>query len=195
MCFICELGGSDEFPAVRANNEMNNLKIELSIDQTEKLEQDYSSCIQKGANDENIDRLKTTFQGVEIPQEFIDFYKLHDGQLPYSDGILNDEELLSIDRILEEYNIWKGLVEGDEFENPSSPDPGIKNDWYNLRWIPFTSNGCGDNICLDLDPSSEGTYGQVIRMWHDDDERTVEANSFTEYLELYLGKNYLDRMK
>ena len=196
LCFIYELGGSEEFTTQRASDEMDKLKAELSGQtQAGEVLENYSKLMQKGANDEEIEKLQATFSNIVIPNEFIDFYKRYNGQTPNTEGIVDGDELLSIDRILEEYSIWKDLVDSGEFDEPSSPDPGIKNDWYNLLWIPITSNGCGDNYCLDLDPTSEGTYGQMIRMWHDDVVRTVEAISFSSFLEQFLGKNYLDRMK
>ena len=30
---------------------------------------------------------------------------------------------------------------------------------------------------IDLDPSKEGKRGQIIQMWHDDADRSIEAQS------------------
>ena len=68
------------------------------------------------------------------------------------------------------------------------PDKGIKNDWWNDSWIPITYDGSGNHYCLDLDPTEEGIYGQIIRMWHDDAERTLVANSFKEWIVDYKDK-------
>lgn len=201
LCFISELGGSEAFSAERAEKEMAQLKSNLCqlSQQSDKIknEKNYSVLMQKGADDAEIEQLCAVFSEVKIPAEFIDFYKIHNGQIPYTKGIIDDfYELLSIDQIVAEWNVWKELILDDDSDYyKSTPDPGIKDDWYNLLWLPFASNGCGDNYCLDLDPSSEGRYGQVITMVHDDDIRCVEALSFTSFLENHLGKNYLERMK
>ncbi|WP_156441033.1 SMI1/KNR4 family protein [Burkholderia sp. ABCPW 14] len=50
----------------------------------------------------------------------------------------------------------------------SETDQVIKDDWYNLKWIPFTHDGSGIRLCLNLDPAEGGTLGQVVRIWHDD---------------------------
>ncbi|MBO7776747.1 SMI1/KNR4 family protein [Burkholderia pseudomallei] len=58
----------------------------------------------------------------------------------------------------------------------------MKDDWYNLKWIPFTHDGSGIRLCLDLDPAEGGTLGQVVRIWHDDEARELVAGSFSEWL-------------
>ena len=49
----------------------------------------------------------------------------------------------------------------------------------------MTYNGGGDHHCLDLAPAPGGDVGQIIRMWHDDVARCVEARSFRAWLEAY----------
>ncbi|WP_332455118.1 SMI1/KNR4 family protein [Burkholderia ubonensis] len=62
------------------------------------------------------------------------------------------------------------------------PEPGIRGDWYNLKWIPLTHNGSGDHLCVDLDPDEGGRIGQVIRVWHDSPERELVAKGVGEWL-------------
>ncbi|KWE64809.1 hypothetical protein WL77_20605 [Burkholderia ubonensis] len=62
------------------------------------------------------------------------------------------------------------------------PEPGIRGDWYNLKWIPLTHNGSGDHLCVDLDPDEGGRIGQVIRVWHDSPERELVAKRVGEWL-------------
>ena len=103
------------------------------------------------------------------------------------------EELLSFERIADEWKVWKDLLDSKDFEDKngpfsSTPDSGIKKDWWNALWIPFTYDGSGNHYCLDLDPSNEGTYGQIIRMWHDDPQRNLVANSFSVWMTDYKNK-------
>lgn len=132
--------------------------------------------------------------GKKLPESFVDFYCIHNGQKPDSAGLIDGEELLSFERILKEWGIWKELLDGKTFEDSrepytSEPEEGIKDDWWNAAWIPFTYDGCGNHYCLDLDPNESGHYGQVIRMWHDGPERTLEAESFEDWI-----KNYANRL-
>jgi len=129
----------------------------------------------------------------KMPIDFIKFYKIHNGQKTESAGLIECEELLSFDRIKEEWKVWKDLLDTKDFADnngsyTSTPENGIKNDWWNALWIPITSDGSGNHYCLDLDPTEEGNTGQIIRMWHDDAERNLVANSFKEWMVDYKDK-------
>ncbi|WP_093230465.1 SMI1/KNR4 family protein [Thermoflavimicrobium dichotomicum] len=58
----------------------------------------------------------------------------------------------------------------------------VKGDrWWRTKWIPITSDGGGNNHCIDLDPDEGGTPGQIITMWHDEGSRECIASSFREW--------------
>lgn len=129
--------------------------------------------------------------GVTLPEDFVAFYKIHNGQSSESAGLVNGEELLSLQQIYDQWKVWKEVLEDGGFEDEDGPytsDPqnGIKNDWWNSMWLPVTHNGGGDHICIDLNPAEGGTKGQMIQMWHDDPERSIEAGSFKEWIENYV---------
>ncbi len=97
-------------------------------------------------------------------------------------------EFLSCEEIYSQWLVWKELLDGGDFKDISSePEKGVKNDWWNPKWIPFTHNGGGDHLCLDLDPAVSGSAGQVITMWHDMEMREVKAGSFGEYFDTYVA--------
>ena len=156
-----------------------------------------SGTLNAGGDAAALDRLEAVI-GKELPGDFRAYYRIHDGQQPYPAPQLIDlEELLSVDRILDERKIWFDLLvdkggNRSGFPHPSEPDGGIKNDWYNEFWVPFTYNGSGDHLCLDLDPATGGTYGQVIRMWHDDPRRPLIATSFRDFMTEYVDGLYAD---
>ncbi len=127
--------------------------------------------------------------GGTLPKEYIGFLKVHNGQNQDSEGLINTEELLSAERIIEEWSVWKDLLDkGDFKEIESQPDKGIKADWWNSKWIPITHDGGGNHYCIDLDPDKGGTKGQIIRMWHDSSERELIANSFKEWISNYVNE-------
>lgn len=124
----------------------------------------------------------------KLPSDFIEFLKIHNGQKGLSNGLFNDLEFLSTDRIFEEWVIWKELKDNNDLsENEADTEKGIQNVWWIPQWIPFTYNGAGDNMCLDLAPGTGGHLGQVIAMWHDDSNRKIEANSFTAWLSSFIN--------
>ncbi len=126
---------------------------------------------------------------VKLPEDFIECLKLHDGQRGEADWLFSGSEFLSSQRILEEWAIWKDLLDGgDFFGAKTEPEAGIKAVWWSPKWIPFTYNGAGDHLCLDLDPASQGRSGQVITLWHDDGSRKKKANSFAQWFADFVDK-------
>ena len=97
--------------------------------------------------------------------------------------LLNGWEFLSLQAMCLEWNVWKELLDGGDFEDSQGEPHGpIVSDWWSAGWIPLTYDGSGNHQCLDLNPAQGGQVGQIIQMWHDDAERTVVANSFREWL-------------
>lgn len=140
---------------------------------------DYQSTLfNDGVSDSDVNKLEKAI-GAKLPSDFIEFYKIHNGSKYFT--LIYSEEFLSFDRMLDEWQVWKDLGISD----PSDPEIGIKDDWWNPLWIPITHDGCGNHYCLDLDPTPEGNYGQIIRMWHDDGHRPLEASSFKEWMVNY----------
>lgn len=153
---------------------------------------DFLDNLNVGITDNEVEHLEKLINA-KLPTDFIDFYKTHNGQKYDSAGLIECEELLSSERIIDEWKAWKSLLDNKDFEDEngpytSDPDNGIKNDWWNALWIPITYDGSGNHYCLDLDPADNGTHGQIIRMTHDDPQRILVANSFKEWLTDYKNK-------
>jgi len=144
------------------------------------------SPLKEGASDKEFAALEDKLQ-VQLPEDFKQFYKFHNGQSEDAPYITPLGEMLSLEGIAFQWELWKGLVDDNVFEdNNSEPDEGIKDDWYNPKWIPFTYDGSGNHLCIDLDPAEGGKVGQVITMWHDGSERELIAGSFNEWLALFV---------
>ncbi len=137
------------------------------------------------ASDTEIEELKSTL-GVDLPEDFISVLKIHNGQKGESAWLFDSQEFLSTHRIIEEFNIWKNLLAKELQGKVSTPDDGVKNDWWNINWIPFTSDGCGDHYCFDLSPTATGTKGQVITLWYESAEREIVSKSFSQWFEEYV---------
>ncbi len=137
----------------------------------------------QGADAEAIMAAETAL-GIQFPADFKKSVEIRDGQ--QSDiliGFVEASEFLSLERILDEWRVWKDLYDSGEFKDCASEPTGpIKTDWWNPKWIPFTYDGSGNHLCLDLDPASGGAVGQIITMWHDDAERKVIAPNFQTWL-------------
>jgi cell wall assembly regulator SMI1 len=132
--------------------------------------------------------------GMSLPGDLRESYLVQNG-VEYGEEELNlfptppdcfDEMafcLLPVEAVAGEWKIWKELIDGDEFEDvESEPAPEINSDWWSDGWIPVAGNGAGDFLCVDMKPSPKGTVGQVICAWHDMEERTLVAASWSDYL-------------
>lgn len=144
------------------------------------------SSLNPPASDAQIAQLEAQLN-VKLPADFIACLKVHNGQSGYA-SIIDGMEFLSCEEIYSQWIVWKELLDGGDFKDFSSePDGGIKDDWWNSKWIPFTHNGAGDHLCIDLDPATSGSVGQVISMWHDMADRELKAKSFMEYFQAYVA--------
>ena len=135
---------------------------------------------------EEVEELQSTL-GFSIPNELLELLKIHNGQKGNAGWLFDGQEFLSSSRIIDEWKVWKGLLDGGNFDGfCSEPEKGIKDDWWNDKWVPFTYNGCGDHFCIDADPDVGGNFGQVITMWHDAGERERLAPSLADWLKSYV---------
>ena len=139
-----------------------------------------------GASEADFAELEQTL-GYALPEEFKELYRVANGETDI-DGVFAGEEWLSIERIIDEYNVWNQLYQEDDGSDfGCEPEAGIKPDfWWNPKWISLTADGSGNSKMIDLDPSEQGTAGQIIQMWHDDAAREKVADSLREFLQNYV---------
>ena len=144
-----------------------------------------------GASEADFAELEQTL-GYALPEEFKELYCVANGETDI-DGVFAGEEWLSIERIIDEYNIWQELYQNGTFQEDDGtpygcePEAGIKPDfWWNPKWISLTADDSGNSKMIDLDPSEQGTAGQIIQMWHDDAAREKVADSLREFLQNYV---------
>ncbi len=147
------------------------------------------NTLQPGASDSQIQATESIL-AIQFPEDVKASYRIHNGQQTiYDYGLIPEaQEFLSLERIQAEWQLKKGLLDEGSFEGGSKPDPGIQADWWNAKWIPLTSDGCGDSYCLDLAPAEGGNVGQIIKMIHDEADRYILAPSFRSWLEDYAAK-------
>lgn len=123
-----------------------------------------------------------------LPSDYVECLKVHDGQAPDSAWLFEEGEFLSSHRVARRWKIWNDLWVAGEFDGVDAKvDPGVGNQWWSPGWIPFTYNGAGDHLCLDLTPAAGGAIGQIITVWHDDPERRVVAPSFSAWFSRFVN--------
>lgn len=144
-----------------------------------------------GASEEDIQKLQDA-TGVYIPHLFTMIYSVHNGQKPASTPFYFTEEWLSIDHIIEVWEMMHQLWLDKKFQHPDGTpwavqaDPEIRNDWWNPNWLPITHDGAGNYLCMDLDHTDLRSYGQIILFERDNGSRTLIAASLTHLFQMYL---------
>lgn len=124
--------------------------------------------------------------GIKLPADCVATFRLHNGQHSNSPGLFDAWEFLSLERILDEWRVWKDLLDGGDFKDARSNPSGITvTDWWSPLWIPLTYDGAGNHDSLDLNPGPKGRSGQIIKMWHDDSDRPLVASSYAEWIAGY----------
>jgi len=108
-------------------------------------------------------------------------------------GVIFGIELLSIERIIENWRNWESVSEdglNEEFAESMSSNPleYIKPHYVNLRWLPLTHDQGGNHIELDFDPGPKGTIGQIIAFGRDDDEKKLVAVSFAPFIDMFINE-------
>lgn len=141
--------------------------------------------LQQGASEEEFRDVETGL-GFSLSEEMKDLYRVHNGQVREigTECFVRNLTLSPLAEVLENWRFLQEEFEPDEMEPEA--DAEIKPMAWNPKWIPIASNGGGDYLCLDMDPSERGQAGQVLYFWHDWGRRAVEASGLFAFLELCL---------
>lgn len=125
----------------------------------------------------------------EYAKEKIIFFLLGSDIYEYPYYLLSTKEIIENQNQAKEY--FSEYIERkyDEIE----VDEKIADKSESVKWLHFSdcmNNGGTSQLFIDFSPSEKGTKGQVIRSLHDPDELKVIANSFDEYLNMLIKKEF-----
>lgn len=135
---------------------------------------DYYAKLNPGLTEDEIADLETRL-GCTLPEEFKALYRWRNGQAPgnYKSFFYN-YSLMDADDIAETAEMHKDLLEGGDYDVA---------DWWVPGWVPFLSNGAGDNYCIDTVGHFDGAKGQILEFNHDYESREINYASFGKWLE------------
>ncbi|MGG3798374.1 SMI1/KNR4 family protein [Metabacillus fastidiosus] len=149
--------------------------------------------LQLGAGDKDFQLIETTL-GVILPEEMKSFYRVYNGQVwePGVHSFVRNLTLLPISKIIDKWKLLQEESDPDDFDI-NDEDSNIGNElkpvFWNSKWIPIAENGGGDYLCIDTDPSETGVIGQILYYWHDWGNRSVQAKSLFEFIEICLEED------
>lgn len=135
---------------------------------------DFYAELLPGLDDAQLAEFEATV-GLPLPEDFKLFYKWKNGQPHTSHNeLFHVWILMSVKNIIDTCQMMNELLEGGDFH---------KNNWWNVRWLPFLERCTGDHWCLDFEGSFGGKPGQIIEFWHDWDSRDILCPDFYKWLE------------
>ena len=117
--------------------------------------------------------------GRQLPAAFRALYQWRNGQ---SDncykGFQDNRQFASAESILHHKQVIDEVSQAGDFTMAN---------WWHSTWVPFLDNGGGDAVCLDLTGVFTGCPGQLIKFWHDWEDRSVQYPSLLVWLDVFVG--------
>jgi cell wall assembly regulator SMI1 len=132
--------------------------------------------------------------GAELPSDVVELYRAYDGQVELHDrrGLFYGVRWMPLSEVLAAWENWvdlgtrdPGLVDDCAEFMKSDPPGAIEPIYINRGWIPFTADGSGNNLGIDLAPGPKGTRGQVIIFGRDENEKFLVAPSLSAFTSWY----------
>lgn len=149
---------------------------------------------QKGATSKDLAEIENQL-AIKLPDDVKQFYTIVNGADPDKEctGIFPSvddfDEMayapMPLSQVQREWSMQRELLDGGDFDDcePEEVDQGIRNEAWNLGWIPFAGNGGGDLYCIDMAPGEGGNVGQIISHSHETFTHLRLADSLAAYLE------------
>jgi cell wall assembly regulator SMI1 len=98
--------------------------------------------------------------GSPLPHELKELLCIHNGEQPNEIWLFGNWSLLPVKYIDKAWH--KEIVQAAQLDCGLVPDEYVKPCIWNCKWYPFAYDGSGGYLCVDMDPSSAGSAGQVI---------------------------------
>lgn len=166
----------------------------LIIERGSKTEENFKESLnlQPGASEEEL-QLVENILGVSLPEEMKSFYRVYNGQVWHFQGnaLVRNLTLSPTFKIIENWKFLQREFDPDD-DLELDIEEAIKPVFWNSKWIPIAENGGGDYLCIDMEPSETGVFGQVIYYWHDWGNRSVEAENLYEFIKICLDEELED---
>ncbi len=133
-----------------------------------------------GAEAQEIEQAENQI-GFKFPPDLAKLYSIIDGDNYEFGGLMLGLNLFACDEVADAYNALLPLADLHK-DILSVPKKMIKNNLFNPKWIPFAGDTEGAYLAIDLDPDSEGTYGQIINIGENETQHTVVGVSLRDFL-------------
>lgn len=154
-----------------------------------KISADILETLNPKVNEQQLDifdRELSKLAARSFPSELWSVYLINNGQNHEAlNGVFFGLQFLSVEGARLEWQQWLELSRATDNDSDMIeivPRNAIRTEYASPYWIPFASDGAGNNLGIDLHPGSKGHVGQVINFGADEYTRFVIAPSFTQFL-------------
>lgn len=175
---------------------------------------ELEDCLEDGVTTADLNEFENDLGCGQLPAEFRQFYKRHDGQMRGGKptGLMFGLTLMDLELMHEEHLMWckvaerlerqqylqlqrmKAPLEGSLKASTLSfvanqrlvPPNSIQPYYYHRGWVPLFKDYYGNQIALDLAPGPQGQWGQIILFGRDFDTKLVVASSYQEFIFMYV---------
>jgi cell wall assembly regulator SMI1 len=125
--------------------------------------------------------------GKDLPPDYVELYKISNGGISAYRHLklLDHDEFIPIHEVIAEYKQRLAFIKRDWAGQKSKCYAGVQGEnWWEPWWVPFSASGSGDGYCVDVNPGSGGTFGQVVDWGHDFNDRGTRAPSLAAFVAL-----------
>jgi cell wall assembly regulator SMI1 len=147
--------------------------------------------LQKPATESEINEVEKTI-GKSFPVDFKELYLWHNGLNNQENfgSLFYGMDFFPVNRIVKEYLYKKEHYASENIPLEKADKEIDLTNMYNNDWVKFAFDGSHTGLFIDLAPTSQGHYGQII--FKDDEYGTgiLVANSTKELIEIF--KNDLE---
>jgi uncharacterized protein len=140
-----------------------------------------------GISEEELTELEQNI-GFSLPEDYRESLKIYNGEF-----YVSDYQYISAELVYDRWSSMKELLEDGVFNDFKINYPEkkiIQNTWWNIGWIPFAEDSCGNKLCLDMNPGINGVKGQVIFWETGEGPIPSKYLSFRDWLEAYKNDLY-----
>jgi cell wall assembly regulator SMI1 len=123
--------------------------------------------------------------GRPLPGVLVELYKQHNG-LGWPLFINQRSQstlLLSLDDALTESSFMRDALADQTLQLPVlNGSRGVRSAYWLEAWLPIATFGNGDKLFVDLDPTPDGRYGQIVEWSHEADGLAVRHAGIAAYM-------------
>ena len=130
--------------------------------------------------------------GTPLPDDWRDSLQIHDGQAPYCESLLEQWRLLPVSEAVYAWSKLNKLNAIGVFKQKRARSANPAAEWWSNRWIPFTENGAGDYLMIDMSSATSGSR-RILHYSHESGERPVVATDLSAWLNIVV--RHLEELK